>query len=211
MAKPLSVARVVERSASALAWLAIERRTVTQADEPREGRAVPVRAPRPQRHRRAGSSGATVAEFALIAPIGFLLITTIVVVGIVVTNFIQLTNAARDGVRVAAICAGDVTSGLTPQLPDGTSCSVTSVDAYINARLTSIPSITPTIQVCPAGSSGSSCPVASADLSGCTSGAYLEVTMSFDQPLFLPMVSSFFQTKPNGVRTLQAQAEAACQ
>lgn len=181
---------------------------MSEAVEPGEGQVTRLCAPRPKRRGRRSHSGATMAEFALIAPIAFLLIMSIVVVGIVITNYIQLTNAAREGVRVAAICAGEVNSGLTPQLPDGATCSVANVDSYITSRLTSIPAITPSIQVCPANQS---CLNAASDLSGCSTGEYLEVTMSYSQPLFLPIVSSFFETSSTGSRTLQSKAEAACE
>ena len=54
-------------------------------------------------------------EFAFVAPLGFLLLLSIIVTAIIVTNFIQVTNIARDGARVAAIC-GSVPG--TP-MPDG--------------------------------------------------------------------------------------------
>ena len=77
----------------------------------------------PIEHRRVLSSrrprvgrrkGQAMVEFALIAPAGFLLLLSILVVGIIVTNYIQLANAARDGARVAAICG----SSTTAQMPD---------------------------------------------------------------------------------------------
>lgn len=151
------------------------------------------------------------AEFALIAPMGFLLLMSIVVIGIVVTNYIQLTNVARDGARIAAICAGE---GTTPgSIPNGTSltCSVTDLETYMESRLTSIPagSVTPSIQICPAGSSCFTPPTGY--LNGCNTDQLIEVTMSYPQPLYLPMVSNIFETAPNGTRTLQAKAQAGCE
>ena len=158
------------------------------------------------------------AEFALIAPMGFLLIMSIVVVGIVVTNFIQVTNVARAGARMAAICAGEQTT--VPDagtIPDGSSltCSVQDLDTYMSQHLTSIPaSVTPTIQVCPA--TGGSCTALSASTSvassGCNSSELIQVSVSYSQPLYLPLVGNFFETTPgSGSRTLQAQAEAGCE
>lgn len=151
------------------------------------------------------------AEFALIAPMGFLLLMSIVVVGIVVANFVQVTNAARTGIRAGAICAGEVNSGVpaSPLLPDGTACTVANLSAYINNHITGIPKLAPTIVLCPAGGTCNATPITS--FSGCTTNSYLEVTMTYAQPLYLPLVSAFFETQPNGNRTINAQAQAACQ
>ena len=35
--------------------------------------------------------------------------------------------------------------------------------------------------------------------------------MSYDQPLYLALVSWVFQNKPNGTRTLYASAQATCE
>lgn len=151
------------------------------------------------------------AEFALIAPMGFLLILSIVVLGIVITNFIQVTNVARAGARMAAICAGE---GVTPgSIPNGSglTCSVTDIESYMTSQLTSIPagSVTPNIELCPAGGTCSN--PASGFVDGCSSNELIEVQVTYPQPLYLPMVSTIFQTSGNGTRTLQAQAEAICE
>lgn len=150
------------------------------------------------------------AEFALIAPMGFLLILSIVVIGIVTTNFIQVTNIARDGARMAAICAGEPTGGTIPD-GSGNPCDVTHLQSYMTGRLTSIPAnVNPTIQVCTAGICT---PLASGVLpQQCNHSALIQVTMSYAQPLYLPLVSSFFESTPgSGTRTLQAAAEAGCE
>lgn len=181
------------------------------AVEPEEGATVFLRARRPVRRHRRASSGATMAEFALIAPMGFLLLMSIVVLGIVIANFIQVTNAARDGIRAGAICAGEVNSGVpaSPLLPDGTACTVANLNAYINNHITGIPKLAPTIVLCAAGGSCGATPITS--FQGCSTTAYLQVTMTYSQPLYLPLVSGFFATQPDGTRTINAQAQAACQ
>lgn len=149
------------------------------------------------------------AEFALIAPMGFLLILSIVVIGIVTTNFIQVTNIARDGARMAAICAGEPTGGTIPD-GSGNLCTVTNLQNYMTARLTSIPaSVNPTIQVCSPGCQN----FATGDLpQQCNHTSLIQVTMSYAQPLYLPLVSSFFESTPgSGNRTLQAKAQAGCE
>lgn len=152
------------------------------------------------------------AEFALIAPIGFLLILSIVVIGIVVTNFIQVTNVARQGARVAAICASEPQA--TAQIPDGSgqSCNLANLQTFMEQQLAAVPanSVTPTIQVCNGISSG--CTTLSSIYKGvCTTGQLIEVEMTYPQPLYLPLVSSFFETNPNGTRSLQSHAEAGCE
>lgn len=158
------------------------------------------------------------AEFALIAPMGFLLIMSIVVLGIVITNFIQVTNVARAGARMAAICAGEASSPGT--IPDGSSpalqCTVGGIETFMENHLTSIPagSVTPTIQVCSAGGSCTGGALSSSTaLPGttCNTGSLIEIQMSYPQPLYLPMVSAFFQTSGNGTRLLQASAEVGCE
>ena len=190
------------------------------AVEPEEGPTAFSCARRPTRIRHRSARGATMAEFALIAPMGFLLLMSIVVIGIVVTNFIQVTNVARAGARMAAICAGEQTTAPNAgTIPDGSSpaltCSVNDLDTYMSQHLTSIPaSVTPTIQVCPA--TGGSCTSLSSSTSvassGCNTSELIQVSVSYSQPLYLPLVGNFFESTPgSGSRTLQAQAEAGCE
>ena len=160
------------------------------------------------------------AEFALIAPMGFLLLMSIVVIGIMVTNYIQVTNVARDGARMAAICAGeDKNNTTTDYIPDGSSpplqCDVTDLEKYMENHLTAIPggSVQPSIQVCPAGASSSSCPAPNGgSLPGnCDSQQLIQVQITYPQPLYLPIVSSVFESNSNGTRNLNAAAEAGCE
>lgn len=152
------------------------------------------------------------AEFALIAPVAFLLLMSIIVVAIVVTNFIQVTNVARQGARVAAICASEPQA--TAQIPNGSSqtCSLTNLQTYMEQQLTAVPanSVSPTIQVCNSISSG--CSTLPNIYQGvCNTGQLIQVQMTYPQPLYLPLVSNVFETSPNGTRKLEAQAEAACE
>ena len=158
------------------------------------------------------------AEFALIAPVGFLLILSIIVVGIVITNWIQVTNVARAGARMAAICAGyplSTTTNQTDVLPSGGSttlhCNVPDLESYMASQLTAVPanSVNPTIQLCV----GNQCNATPTDLPNtCQPNALIEVEMRYPQPLYLPIVSQFFASNPNtGVRQLTAHAEAECE
>lgn len=155
-------------------------------------------------------------EFALIAPIAFLLLMSIIVVGIFVTNYIQLTNVARDGARVAAIC-GAGNSVTAAQMPNGGgSCSDVLLQSYITNQLVTIPagSVSPLIFVCAAASAGTCSSSAIANgFEGCygQSGRIIEVDMYYDQPLYLPLVSTLFQNESNGMRRLYASAQATCE
>jgi Flp pilus assembly protein TadG len=169
--------------------------------------------------RRAGRNGGqAMIEFALLAPMGFLLLLSIVVTGIIVTNYIQLTNEARDGARVAAIC-GSSTSAL---MPNGAGpCTPGLVASYITGNMVALPagSVTPQIYFCTSvdvqqGTCASSSNLLSASgttFKQCQTGAIFQINMSYDQPLYFPLLSNLFQTKPNGTRTLSASAQATCE
>jgi len=210
-------AREAERSQESIGRLSLPgiraRRDVSEAAGHGGLTARGHRVPRPRRRTRASTSGVTMAEFALLAPVAFLLLTSIVVVGIMITNYIQVTNVAREGARIAAICAGEskgsvIPDGSTPARP----CTVTGVENYMADHLTSVPggSVNPSVEVCAAGSCN---PLLAGDdlAQRCTSSTLIEVNMSYPQPLYLPLVSTFFQDNSNGTRSLTARAEAGCE
>jgi TadE-like protein len=170
------------------------------------------------RRRTARNGGQAMIEFALLAPLGFLLLLSVIVMGIIVTNYIQLTNMARDGARVAAICG----SSATAQMPDGSGpCTPALVASYITGHLVALPagSVTPQIYFCTAldiqkGTCANSTNLLSssgASFAQCQRGAIFQINMSYDQPLYFPLLSNLFQTKPNGTRTLSASAQATCE
>jgi Flp pilus assembly protein TadG len=151
-------------------------------------------------------------EFALLAPLGFLLLISIVIVGITATNYVQLTNEARDGARVIAICGSDPNAVL--QDGSGRSCNG-FISSYITSRLVALPagSVQPQISV---NSGGLTCTIV--DSSGnvfqachCSPGAIVTVTMSYSQPLYLPLVSNLLESNPNGTILLSASAQATCE
>jgi hypothetical protein len=171
---------------------------------------------RAYRHRGRAGEGSTLIEFALVAPIGFLLLLGIIVSGIVVTNFVQLTNAARDGARIAAICGHSTNPLLPAQMPDGSGpCSDSAIQSYISNHLVAVPlSQAPLIYVCsPADAAQNQCATAGfgQGIANCQLGRIVEVDMSYDQPLYLPLITNLFQTKPNGTRLLEATAQATCE
>jgi Flp pilus assembly protein TadG len=170
------------------------------------------------RRRPGRNGGQAMIEFALLAPLGFLLLLSIVVTGIIVTNYIQLTNEARDGARVAAICG----SSTSAQMPNGKgTCTPALVASYITGNMVALPagSVTPQIYWCTtvdvqSGTCASSANLLSASATSfkqCQAGAIFQINMSYDQPLYFPLLSNLFQTKPNGTRTLSASAQATCE
>jgi TadE-like protein len=156
-------------------------------------------------------------EFALLAPLGFLLLLSVIVMGIIVTNYVQLTNEARDGARVAAICG----SSTTAQMPNGKGpCTPALVASYITGSLVALPagSVTPQIYFCtvvdpqhPCASSSNLLSASGTTFAQCQRGAIFQINMAYDQPLYFPLLSNLFQTKPNGTRTLSASAQATCE
>ena len=73
--------------------------------------------PDPARPRRAAgrSSGQAMVEFALVAPVLFLLLIAIFQFGQAFTDYIQVTNAARDGARKAIVSRSDANGVATVQ------------------------------------------------------------------------------------------------
>lgn len=176
---------------------------------PHPGRVSTVpRVRRPGRSQHDG--GVSLVEFALVAPLFFLLVVGLVIGGIVVTNQVQLTNALRDGARAAGVCGSD-TSGAT-QLPPYSSnpadevCSSANVVKYTRSRLQAVPAtVNLSVSVFVNGS------FVGNDLSSCQPGATVEVQGSFAQPLYVPLVGIFLGDNGGNVRTIRGDAEATCE
>jgi Flp pilus assembly protein TadG len=159
-------------------------------------------------------------EFALIAPLAFLILLGLVVLGIVILHEIQLSQAVRDSARAAAICgSGTGATSNAPTLPDSNlSCNNTNLVAYINARLTKVdPSLAygATVSVYDntnalvATSTGAN---AGAIAASCSPNAYtVEVSITYGQPLYLPLVGAVFGTGGGNTRTISAKGEATCE
>jgi Flp pilus assembly protein TadG len=106
-----------------------------------DDRFTPRRGERPQRRRERAVS---MVEFALLAPVAFLILMGLVVTGIVVTNEVALSNGVRDIARAAAVCGSIAgrppSTGTDPQLPatggqSALSCSWTNLQTYVSARM----------------------------------------------------------------------------
>ncbi len=150
-------------------------------------------------------------EFAFVAPLAFLLLIGVVVLGMVVSDQVGLTNAVRTGARAAAICGSDPTGSTV--LPDGkTPCTSTSgVDANVGSYALSVlrgiqgavsaPSIT---VVAPDGTTSTS-------LATCRKGYTVVVSASFAQPLYVPMLGRVLGDSGSNTRTINVKAEATCE
>ncbi len=134
-------------------------------------------------------------EFALVFPVAALLLLGIVVLGIVVMDQNALSTGVKAGARAAAICA---TSDSGQTLPDGTSCS--NLDTYIKKQLATVGSASFSVSV-PGGTWPTSCTV----------GNYVEVSASYQQPLYVPLVGHLLGNAATNTRTLTAHGEAPCE
>ena len=164
----------------------------------------PAAAVRSSHPRRRSERAVGMVEFALVAPLAFLLLMGLLVLGIVVMNLIQLTNAVRDGARAAAVCGGaGFQSGSTQTLPNGVTCSTTALNSYITSKLQSITGVTPSVTILTSGGT---------DLTQCSKGVEVKVTASYPQPLYFPLVGRLLGDSGNSaVRTISATGEATCE
>jgi Flp pilus assembly protein TadG len=169
---------------------------------------------RPRRPRRRSERAVTLVEFALVAPVLLLLLLGLLVLGIAITNQVQLSNAVRDGARAAALCGGAGTNSVlsnqatttTTTLPNGWPCSTANLERFVNTSLSLIPDAAPHIGVIVGGSD------TPGDLSTCQPGTSVQITATFQQSLYLPLIGYLLGDAGNpGVRTLSAQAQATCE
>jgi Flp pilus assembly protein TadG len=170
-------------------------------------------------------------EFALIGPLAFLILLGIVVLAVVLLHEIQLTQGVRNSARAAALC-GTATGSttLTATLPDGTSCTGANLLTYANGQVTAVDSglsnqATVTVYcdgsvsgcangATPTGGTGTGSASALATATAtCQSGYTIEVSISYYQPLFLPLVGNVFGSGggPSNTRQIVATGEATCE
>lgn len=176
-----------------------------------------------QRRRAPDEGGVSLVEFAVVSPVFVVLVLGLFLVGIIVMNQMQLTNAARDGARAAAICGGPSRDAMvvTPTLPDGhTTCDSDELISYIDSRLNALPGGAVTDVCVYAGSDegdslGTTCvsadPVDPNILDKCSKGSVIEVDISYPQQLYVPFVGRLLGDNGTQVRTLRASAQATCE
>lgn len=159
-------------------------------------------------------------EFALIGPVAFLLLLGVIVLGVIVLHEIQLTQAVRDSARAAAICGSNTSpTNVFSTLPDSNlPCTGANIVAYINARVAKVdPSLSNQATVTVYDSTGASVSTATGASAGtvvsnCSPNAYtVEVSITYAQPLYLPLVSNVFGTSGGNTRTISAKGEATCE
>ncbi len=171
----------------------------------------------PRRHRQ--ERGVSMVEFALAAPLAFLLLLGLVVVGITVTHQIQLNQAVKNSARAVAICgvAAEQNPYNSPAgtLPNGRSCTPGTngnVQAYINGQLDGVASgLGGQDTVTVYDTSGSATVWTSTELAdACSPGEIIQVSISYQQPLYLPLVGYALGNGPTDTRQLSADGEATC-
>lgn len=163
--------------------------------------------------------GVSMVEFALVGPIAFVMLLGAVVLGIVMFHQVQLSQVVRDSARAAAICGSATnTSGTTATLPDGTACTGSNIVTYINSRLSTVSntlSNAATITVYDSSNTqvatGSGTSAGNA-VASCSASAYtVEVSVTYQQPLYLPLVGNVLGNGSSNTRTISAKGEATCE
>ena len=173
----------------------------------------------PSGQRRTHQGGATLVEFAMVAPVLVLLVLGLFILCIVVMNQIQLSTMAREGARAAALCGGPTRNAqpVTPTLPDGrTPCDSRQLGGYVNSQLSAVPGGAATNICVYAGSQASGAPCVSSDpvdpniLDKCSRGSVVQVDISYPQQLYVPLLGSLLGDSGT-TRTLRASAQATCE
>jgi len=169
-------------------------------------------------------------EFALIAPMFFLLLLAVSVLGITTTNQNLLTNAVRDIARATAVCGGSNRDAGAMLPPTGAqaaqTCTYAHLDTYVTARLNQVvgggpslfppPTVTTTncaalahARICLYDSTDSPDPIDTNALDDGVLGDKVAISAQFQQNLYAPLVGTFFGNGGSTTtRTLTAEAEA---
>jgi Flp pilus assembly protein TadG len=168
------------------------------------------REPRDVGNRQRAERGASMVELMLVAPLAFLLLLGIVVVGIVVTHQMQLNQGVANSARAVAICgtALEQNPNNTPvgTLPNGNSCIATNIQSYINQQVDGVsPSLGQEATVTVTGST-SWTKLGDA----CSPGEIVQVTITYQQALFVPLIGYAIGNGGTDSRQLQAFGEATC-
>jgi Flp pilus assembly protein TadG len=170
-------------------------------------------------------------EFAIVGPLAFLVLLGIVVLAVVLLHEIQLTQGVRNSARAAALCGTATGSTTLPAtLADGTSCTGANILSYINGQVTQVNSslsnqASVTVYcdgsvsgcangVMPTGGTGTGSASALATAtSTCKSGYTIEVSITYYQPLFVPLVGNVLGSGggPSNTRKIVATGEATCE
>jgi Flp pilus assembly protein TadG len=162
---------------------------------------------------RRRSRGQALVELAVVAPLLVTLVVGIAQVGVIMYDQVTIDTAAREGARVgseqpngsAAYSSGTAVSSPYPTCPSsGTSTNPVCNAVWNASGLLNGQSMQVTIAPeSPGSTTSASCsqwPTAVTD-------GYVRVTVSYNAPVFLPLVGQFFQTSP-GVRQVTSVVSA---
>ena len=154
-------------------------------------------------------------EFALVAPLFFVLLFGLIVGAIVSMNVVQLNNVVRDGARIAGLCGSGADSSVTiPENPSGyQTCSTANVEYFIVHHLQALPGNTITFTVNVTTDAGGACGAAScSDLSDCSQGEVITIAGTYPQPMYIPLISRLLSnnSRNDGTRDMTATAQAVC-
>lgn len=150
------------------------------------------------------------------APLGFLLLLGLVVLGIVVTHQIQLNQAVKTSARAVAVCGVAARENLyispSGTLPNGSPCLSSDIQAYINTQIDAVsPGLAGQDSVTVAAPPAAGTPWAPSQLgSACEVGQVVEVSITYQQPLYLPALGYLLGNPSTDTAQLQADGEATC-
>jgi len=192
---------------------------------------------RRRRVTRRGRAGVSTVEFAIMGPLGFLLLLGIVILGLLEMNQVQLSNLTRDSARAGAICGGAdrILSTNQPKLPNGQTCTYANFQAYVTSQLNGLTSGSVS-KPATGGFSSNNCdltasnavycvwqptngtrtavsiPTGSNPLDACrkANGDEIEVVTQFSENLYIPMLGNLVGGSGN-TKSLVADAYAACE
>ena len=164
--------------------------------------------------RRRRQRGVTLVEFALLAPVLFLVLLGLIIVSIVAMNQVQLNNVVRDGARVAGLCGSgkhDASVVITGNPVGQQACTTANIQTYIRGHLQALPAGSVVLNVSITAPAGGNCGTCN-DLSECSVGAILSISASYEQPLFVPLVSTLFSNNSprDSNRLMTATAQSVC-
>jgi hypothetical protein len=165
-------------------------------------------------------------EFAIVAPLAFLLFIGIVVFALLEMNQVQLSNLTRETARAAGVCGG-AHRDTNSQLPNGATCSYPNLKAYVSNRLNVLPSgavskpatgsfgsncdkTVANVVVCVWTSSHGTVAITTNALDACVKGDEFEIITQFNQQLYVPLVGQFFGGSGT-TKSISADAYAECE
>jgi Flp pilus assembly protein TadG len=130
--------------------------------------------------------GGSVVEFALVASVLMLLVTSILYVALLAYSYTAVANAARLGARWASVRGADCVAGSSNDCP----ATQAEIQTYVVSQLPGLvtspaPSVSPTWTTPPWTSTPSGCSSSSQSV-----GCLVSVTVTYQFPLDIPFYGS---------------------